>query len=150
MTHPKKPRKEFLKLPSYPGGKKAFDQFIKENLRYPEEALLKHVEGDVHITYEVNDNGQVLNPVVKHGLGYGCDHEALRLISLLTFAKTSNRGVRVKSRFNTRIPFRIPKQPVAQVQLNYSVTPSAPPQSPKTDEKGKGGYTWQIPLTPDQ
>jgi len=74
----------------------------------------------------------------------------LRLISLLHFAKTSNRGVRVKSRFNTRIPFRIPKQPAAQVQLNYSVTPATPPQTPKTEEKSKGGYTWQIPITPDQ
>ncbi|HRZ41460.1 MAG TPA: TonB family protein [Bacteroidales bacterium] len=150
MTQPKKPRKEFLKLPSYPGGKKAFDLFVKENLRYPEEALQNRIEGDVYVTYEVNDNGEVLNPLVRHGLGFGCDQEALRLISLLHFAKTSNRGVRVKSRFNTRIPFRIPKQPAAQVQLNYSVTPATPPQTPKTEEKSKGGYTWQIPITPDQ
>ncbi len=150
MTQSKKPRKEFLKLPAYPGGKKAFDLFIKENLQYPEEALQNRIEGDVHITYEVNDNGEVLNPLVRHGIGYGCDQEALRLIGLLKFPKTTNRGVRVKSRFNTRIPFRLMKQQ-REVQLQYSVTPKAQPSAtPESESKGKGSYTWQIPVPPKQ
>ena len=35
--------KKFLILPSYPGGKQAFLDFITENLRYPEEALKNNI-----------------------------------------------------------------------------------------------------------
>jgi TonB family protein len=145
LTTPKKPRKEFLKLPVYPGGKKAFDLFIRENLKYPLEALENQIEGDVYITYEVSDNGVVLNPVVRHGIGHGCDEEALRLIGILKFPKTTNRGVRVKSRFNTRIPFRIIKQE-QKVQLNYSISTGAQKQQQSAPAIAKNAYIWQIPV----
>lgn len=148
MTTPKKPKKNFLKLPAYPGGKQAFETFIRENLKYPEEALNNRIEGDVFITYEVNDNGKVLDPVLRHGIGYGCDEEALRLIGILTFSGSSNRGVRVRSRFNTRIPFRLPVKQQT-VQINYQVAAkkeTGPPPKPVE----KAGYVWQLPLPPKQ
>ncbi|MFO7723092.1 MAG: energy transducer TonB [Bacteroidales bacterium] len=147
MSNPKKQRKDFLKLPTYPGGKKAFNTFIQENLKYPEEALKHNIEGDVLVTYEVTDNGEVLNASLKHGIGYGCDEEALRLISELKFGKTTNRGMRVRSRFTTRIPFRIKKKPVKQTTIAYhQPEKKAATQQPATVPKPKSGntITWQI------
>jgi TonB family protein len=147
LTHPKKPRKDFLKLPTYPGGKKAFGTYIQDNLRYPEEALKNNIEGDVLISYEVTDNGEVLNPVVKHGIGHGCDEEALRLVSELKFGKTKNRGMRVKSRLTARIPFRIRKQAVMQTTFAYHVPekkllPQSQAEAPEPERPTT--YTWQI------
>lgn len=146
MNKKKRTEKDFLKLPAYPGGKKAFNAFIRENMVYPEEALKNGTEGDVIITYEVTDNGKVLNPKIKHGIGSGCDEEALRLISEMKFAKASNRGVRVRSKFTTRIPFRLPakKKPSTQLSYHYSTAKKKDEPQPKPEEKGS--YTWQVPL----
>jgi hypothetical protein len=35
MENKKDPK--FLKLPKYPGGKEAFQEFVKKNLKYPKE-----------------------------------------------------------------------------------------------------------------
>jgi TonB family protein len=142
-----KPRK-FLNLPGYPGGKRAFGEYIRKNMQYPAEALTAGIEGDVLVTYEVTDNGKVLNAVVKHGIGYGCDQEALRLISGMQFGGVSNRGVRVSSKYNTRIAFRLPKVP-KEPQLNYHVSVRPKDKDQPTDTPSPGrSYTWQIPLTP--
>ena len=145
LSKKKRTEKSFLKIPEYPGGKKAFNAFIKENMVYPEEALQSGTEGDVIVTYEVTDNGEVLNPKVKHGIGSGCDEEAVRLISLMKFAGATNRGVRVRSRFNTRIPFRLQaKKKSTQLSFHYSTTKKKEEPQPKPEEKGS--YTWQVPL----
>lgn len=115
--------KHFLKLPEYPGGKKAFNEFILKNLRYPEEALKHVVQGSVHLEYEVTDNGRVENAVVTAGLGYGCDEEALRLLGLLQYSKVKNRGMRVRSKVKTRIDFRLPSPTQPALQISYSPKP---------------------------
>jgi TonB family protein len=148
LKPPNKSRKKFLKLPQYPGGKKAFDAFIKANLKYPEEALEKKIEGDVLVTYEVNDNGEVLNAGLKHGIGSGCDEEALRLIRMLQFSKTSNRGLRVKSRHTARIPFRLPKKSTA-TRITYHMTAKPSPKT-STETPAKNDYTWKVPLNPPE
>lgn len=132
-----------MNLPVYPGGKKAFNTFIKENLKYPEEALQKGIEGDVLVIYEVNDNGTLFNPRIKHGIGYGCDEEALRLVGLLKYGKVSNRGLRVKSSFTTRIPFRISRRKSTSISYHFTVKKK---EEKKPEEPKRSGYTWQIPL----
>jgi len=82
-----KKEKDFLKLPSYPGGNEAFRKFIQQNLKYPQEAQTKKIEGVVLIEYEVDDMGNVHNPIVVNGIGYGCDEETIRLAKLLKYQK---------------------------------------------------------------
>lgn len=148
MNNPKKKPKQFLNLPTYPGGKKAFAAYVDQHIQYPEEAIAANVEGDVILTYEVTDNGDIVNPKVKHGIGYGCDQEALRLISGLQFSKTQNRGVRVRSKFTTRIPFRLPRKEVP-TSIQYHITPSDPKETSQPQSSEKTGYTWQINVNPE-
>lgn len=76
--------KEVLKsaeqMPEPVGGLKAFYDYIGANLRYPEEARSKKVEGRVHVTFVVDTDGSISNVQVSKGLGSGCDEEAIRLI----------------------------------------------------------------------
>jgi len=136
--------KKFLNRPEFPGGKKAFNEYIKNNLRYPDEALAAGIEGDVLVVYDVNDNGKILNARIKHGIGYGCDEEALRLVEGLQFAGVTNRGVRVKTSFTTRIPFR---KPMAQRTTSISYKPAEKKVEKPAETKGTSRtYTWQIPV----
>jgi protein TonB len=131
--HPKK--KKFLNLPEYPGGSEAFKKFISENLRYPEAAMEARIEGSVVVEYVISDDGMVSDLRVLHGLGYGCDEEALRLIRLLKFGKVKNRGVRLKSTTKTTIHFRLPG-----ITISYS-TPGVTVPEQKNDGPVNYEYT---------
>lgn len=133
--------KKFIDLPQYPGGKEAFREFIKKNQRYPKEALENKIEGTVHVKYRVSGTGKVVSAEVTHGLGYGCDEEALRLVKMLKYGKAKNRGLRVTASMRTRINFKLPSQ--KEVQFEY--TP-AKKEKPKAADKPKqdSGYGYTI------
>jgi TonB family protein len=141
---------EPLRMPRYPGGKKAFQKFISENVRYPGEAMKARIGGSVIVGYDINDNGEVLNAHIIRGLGYGCDEEALRVVGLLRYDKVKNRKVRVKMSTRTTIHFNLPvaaKAPVAQAEPDqpptetpkvvFTIVPEKPVQPEKTDPKPK-------------
>lgn len=62
------------------GGRQAFKQYLEKNLRYPEEALKKKVEGSVTIQFAVDRSGKRSDYVVIKSIGSGCDEEVIRLI----------------------------------------------------------------------
>lgn len=99
-------------------------KFIRENLRYPEEALKNGIEGVVAVKYEVDQNGNVIHAAVKNGIGYGCDEEALRLVRLLKFGKVRHRGLRVTFHKTINIRFSLPgsrsaEEPPTQLVYTY-------------------------------
>ena len=111
--------KHFIKKAEYPGGPEALKKFIKNNLRYPKEALNHRVEGSVFLRYEVNEKGKVHNIFVINGLGYGCDEEAERIIRLLKYPQIKNRGIKVNTKFKLAINFKLPK--VTPLKINYII-----------------------------
>lgn len=111
----------FIRKPIYPGGKKALDEFIRSNMHYPEEALKQKVEGSVKITYEVDVFGAVSHTVVKGGIGYGCDEEALRLVKLLRFEKKKYRGLHVVFHNTILIHFHLPGKVVTPKQQELNI-----------------------------
>lgn len=122
------PRKyQSLRMPSYPGGKKAFQEFIAKNVQYPKEAQEAGIEGSVIVGYEITDNGMVQNPHIIKSLGYGCDEEATRVIMLLRYEKVTNRRVRVKMNTKTTINFNLKK-----LSISYTVTPEKKPEEPES------------------
>lgn len=135
-----KKEKDFLDIPRYNGGKKAFRNFIAQNMQYPKQALAHKIEGDVLLEFQVNDMGEVTEAQIIKGLGYGCDEEAIRLIKKAQFLKTKKQGVRVKSAFKTKIAFRLPKQ------KNYNYKYQKGKNSQKIDSAGKTTYSYSIKI----
>ncbi len=143
--------KHFIKKPIYPGGKKALQLFITQNLKYPSEALTEKIEGTVVLKYTVNHKGKVIETKVISGLGYGCDEEAERVVSLLEFEVPSNRGVKVLHHLNIQIHFRLPKQKSKPKQetspsprYNYHYTTSS---SKSSSQKTKSSpYTYTVTI----
>ncbi len=161
MTHKKE--KKFLKLPHLDGGKELLIEFIKDNLRYPREALEKGIEGDVIVRFKVTGKGEVIQPEVYKGLGYGCDEEAIRLVQMLRYQSVKNRGVRVTTNNKIKIPFRLKtKQKKQKITMTYKAAtadketsgdkqastqkgrkPQAP-EKPEKDKKKPAVYTYTI------
>ncbi len=105
--------KDFLRKPQYEGGVKALRKFISDNLAYPEEALAKRIQGDVHIKYDVDEHGAVISAKVVRAIGGGCDEEALRLVNMLKYIPARNRGAHVTTHHDVVIHFRLPLQHLA-------------------------------------
>lgn len=130
----KKERKDhqFIKKPTYPGGLSAMRSFIKAEMKYPNQALNQRIEGTVLVKYQVDYKGNVVETRVVSGIGYGCDEEAERIVSLLKFqVPKSPRKLRVKFGKSIRIKFRLPKaapkpaksdQKRAKTNLSYTIT----------------------------
>ena len=112
--------KKFVKKPEYPGGSEALKKFVKENLCYPQEAVLHRVEGKAFINYEVNDKGEVHSVKVASGIGYGCDEEAKRIVKLLKYPSQINKGVRINTKFKIAIHFNLPKPKPIQIKYTYT------------------------------
>lgn len=134
--------KKFLKLPEYPGGKEAFKKYIKENLRYPKEALENKIEGVVHLSAEINDNGEVISTSIEKGLGYGCDKEAARLIENIHFGSVKNRGVRLKTRKKFRVEFKLPPQK----KISYKLTKSDHANNKNGQKESGEGTTYSYSI----
>lgn len=95
-------------MPMFPGGVDAYFEFIKKNLRYPQEAFRQQKEGRVEISMVVDTNGKISQATVIKGIGYGCNEEALRIIGLMpNWTPGSDKGKKVTVLLNIPIEFRI-------------------------------------------
>lgn len=139
MKKEKKPE-QFIQHPGYPGGTEALREFIKQNLRYPEEALKNKIEGTVAVAYEIDQNGNVIDTKIKSGIGHGCNEEAMRVTRLLKFGVAKQHGLRVTFHKTINIHFRLPiskKKPSGtQVVYNYV----------EKKKEGKASYNYNISL----
>ena len=85
-------------MPAFPGGAPAFQEFLRQKIRYPEDALRRNLSGKVHISFVVDEQGHILDPKVVRGLGGGLDEEALRLVRIMpwwTPGRVAGQPVRV-------------------------------------------------------
>ena len=135
MKKPHKPE-QFIKHPGYPGGGEAMREFVKKNLRYPEEARKNKIEGTVAVTYEIDHKGKVVDTKIKSGIGYGCDEEAMRVVKLLKFAVPKQHNLRVTFHKTINIHFRLPKSSPQKPDLVYSYV-----EKKKEDKKS---YSYNI------
>lgn len=82
--------------------------FLSNNLVYPAAAKEAGVSGRVAVEFVVNEDGSITDARVTHGIGAGCDEEALRVIrSMPKWKPGKQNGTPVKVLFTQVINFRI-------------------------------------------
>jgi protein TonB len=69
--------------PQFTGGDKAFAAYLSKSIRYPQQALMRHVSGRVYVSFILNAQGKVQDVHVVSGPGSGLNDEALRLVWLM-------------------------------------------------------------------
>ncbi|MEJ2103450.1 MAG: energy transducer TonB [Ignavibacteriaceae bacterium] len=88
-------------LPSPVGGLKT----LQEKVHYTEIAKRAGVEGTVYIEAKINKEGNVVDAIVKKGLGAGLDDEALNAVLSTKFLPGKQRGRSVNVKMVIPIKF---------------------------------------------
>lgn len=134
--------KHFLKKPEYPGGMKSMQAFLAKNKIYPSDALENKIEGTVTVRYTIDFKGNVIQTKVLAGIGFGCDEEAERIVSLLKFNVPKSRKLKVQYQKTVHIHFRLPEEkPQDSTTISYTFQP----RKEKTqDEASKKSYQIHI------
>ncbi|REG88622.1 M56 family metallopeptidase [Algoriphagus antarcticus] len=66
--------------PNPPGDMEGWNNYLKNNLRYPAEARRLGVEGTVIVVFVVNTDGSLSDIEILRGIGGGADEEVVRII----------------------------------------------------------------------
>ncbi len=68
-------------MPVFPGGEEALLKYLRDHINYPPMAVENEIQGKVIVDFVVGKDGKIRDIKVVKKLGFGCDEEALRVIS---------------------------------------------------------------------
>lgn len=87
--------------PSPKDGIMDFYKHVAKNFKIPE---VEGLSGKIYLKFVVDTNGNIIDPKVIRGIGYGTDEEALRVLaSYKNFAPEERRGIKVNSTYSLPI-----------------------------------------------
>lgn len=93
-------------MPEYPGGWKAFESYIKNNLKHPDQKRKKKRHGKVFVNFIVEKDGSLSNPKILHSIGDEFDKETVRLImGMPKWNPGFQRGKAERVSYNLQIKF---------------------------------------------
>jgi protein TonB len=94
----------------FPGGLDSMYAYIVKNLKYPELAKEKGIEGRVFISFIIEKDGSISNVKILRGIGGGCEEAAVEMIkNMPKWKPAKQRGKPVRCQFNLPIKFELPK-----------------------------------------
>ncbi len=92
--------------PEFPGGTSALMQFLAKNIKYPAAAARANVQGKVFVQFVVSKQGKIRDLRILKGIGFGCDEEAVRVVSIMPDWKPAQQnGQNVAVQYNLPINF---------------------------------------------
>lgn len=93
-------------IPTFGGGDVTISSYIAKTLKYPDEALLKGIQGTVFVAFVVTETGDVTQIKVLKGIGGGCDEVAMSVVkNMPKWLPGKRKGLAVNSRFTLPIRF---------------------------------------------
>jgi TonB family protein len=88
------------------GGRKAYDKYLDNSMRYPAEALTNNIKGKVTIKFTVRTDGALDEFSVVKSIGHGCDEEVIRLVKEgPKWSPTTEDNVAVESEVLVKVRF---------------------------------------------
>lgn len=98
------------KLPEFPGGQKALDEYIKANLKYPKRAIQMNIEGRVVFNLSVSSDGEITKIELFKGVYSECNEEGYYLIKKMPkWTPGLKDGKPVAMQVMIPIPFVLPR-----------------------------------------
>ena len=95
-------------MPQFPGGQIAMLQYLMENIKYPEQAMKKGIQGRVAVRFIVEKDGSIsdVKPILSvHPL---LNKEAVRVVeSMPKWTPGKHNGKPVRVRFNLPVMFKL-------------------------------------------
>lgn len=95
-------------MPEFPGGMDNMMRWLAMNIRYPEEAHDKDIQGQVCVHFIVTKEGKVTDASIIQGVDTSLDEEALRVVKAMpVWTPGKNQGKAVNCGFSLPISFRL-------------------------------------------
>ena len=96
-------------MPQYPGGQNALEDYMNNNVEYPQAAVDNNSEGTVDVQFIIDENGKVTDAkTTGTQLGNGLDEEAVKLVSNMPkWTPGKVKGKNVKTRMVLPVTYRL-------------------------------------------
>ncbi|HRH35162.1 MAG TPA: TonB family protein [Catalimonadaceae bacterium] len=94
----------------YKGTDEELVTYFLENVVFNEEAVAANAEGEVMLSFTVNFDSTVINPVVVKRFGFNVDEQMIELVKKLKFVPAKMNGVLIKQNHMISIPLRAYKK----------------------------------------
>ena len=95
-------------MPEFPGGQAALIEYISNNVKYPDDAAKKKVEGKVFVTFVVDTDGKITDVSLLRKVFPSLDAEAIRVISgMPNWIPGKQKGQVVRVKYTVPIVFRL-------------------------------------------
>lgn len=122
-------------MPEYPGGMKAFVNYLKRKLVYPPQAKKENLEGVVAVQFVVEKDGRITSPTVVRSLQADMDSAALTAIrNMPNWIPAREHGMRVRCKYSVPVQFKIERPKPAPKKTPLATdTIAAPKDSLGTD-----------------
>lgn len=88
----------------FPGGITALQTYLLDNLEYPEIAREEGTEGEVKVSFRLDEEGNAVAIRIEEGLSPACDQAVLRLMKNMPNWKKTKLG---STDENRRISFKV-------------------------------------------
>ena len=95
-------------MPEFPGGEKAMQAFIDQEVKYPDVARKNGITGTVLVEFVVEKDGSISNAKTKVPLFPECDKEAIRCVMAMPKWKPGkDMGKPVRCSYQVPVTFRL-------------------------------------------
>lgn len=95
-------------MPEFPGGQAELINFLMKSVKYPEESVMKKIQGKVFVSFVISKKGSVLNTKIERGVDPLLDAEALRVVnSMPPWTAGKEKGKDVAVQFTLPIIFKL-------------------------------------------
>jgi TonB family protein len=109
--------------PSFPGGMKAFYEYLGRTIRYPEAARKQKIQGKVQLSFMVEKDGSLTNIEVKKKLGGGTDEEAVRVLrESPKWIPGTRDGQPVRVKYDMPLSFSLSETPTENQRAGKNMT----------------------------
>jgi len=94
--------------PEFPGGEKARQKYLANNIQYPAIAQKNNIEGIVYVSFIIETDGTLTDIKIIKGIGAGCDEEVVRVIKNMPKWKPGKQnGKTVRVKINMPVKFSL-------------------------------------------
>jgi len=101
--------------PEFPGGTAGLLEYLRRNIRYPNECREKNIQGRVLVTFIVNKDGSIVESEVLKSVDPLLDAEALRVVNAMpAWTPGMQKGKPVRVKYTIPINFRLSEDQPAE------------------------------------
>ena len=85
------------------------DKYLTDNIKYPEQASKKKIQGRVSIQFTVNKDGPISDCKAISHVGAGFEEEAIQVLQIMPkWNPATENGKPVKTTYTMPVTFRLP------------------------------------------